>query len=651
MEYGHRIKESDNYVDTKRDSLIIVSTFLLRGSAMQWDSLSVKLGSIVLFFVVVIFMGMGSTLYVVDSQASDAKKIDIAGRQRMLTQKMTKEALSVALVAKNQRQKTLNNLRQTVELYARSLTALKDGGQTMGTDGRDTELPQAESKIKQQLASVQSLWLSFRDHLDILLQRGDQMTAQELQKALAPVKQKNIALLKKSNAAVVLMKENSEQKTQLLVMLQVIFAVLALLVTTLAIYLLRRLVLQPIQQARSITRELADGHLDVHVSVQNRDEMGQLKGSLRNMVGRLRDVMVNIRVASAKVTTGSDEVNRGSQAISQGASEQASSLEETSSSVEQMAANIQQNTDNSRQTEDIARKAAEEAEEGGKVVAEAVAAMKEIAEKISIIEDIAGKTNLLALNAAIEAARAGEAGKGFAVVADEVRKLAEQSRSSAAQITEISSSSVATVEKAGGVLQELVPKIQETSSLVKKISDSSQEQSSGAQQINSAIQQLDQVVQQNASSAEELASTSEDLSGQANLLESMVSFFKFADQAMNSQEGVNFAAVRFKHLQWKSLLRDFLDGQKSLTQEQAVSEHDCELGQWYYGKGMEQYSHIPEMGQLAEPHSELHQTVNKVITAQNNNKPKQAEKEFAKIEPLSERIIELLNIIEQKIRR
>ena len=148
-----------------------------------------------------------------------------------------------------------------------------------------------------------------------------------------------------------------------------------------------------------------------------------------------------------------------------------------------MSSNIQQNADNSQQTEKISLKAANDADEGGKAVIEAVSAMKEIATKISIIEEIARQTNLLALNAAIEAARAGEHGKGFAVVAAEVRKLAERSQSAAGEISELSATSVDVAEKAGEMLTKLVPDIQKTSELVQEISASSAEQNSGASQI------------------------------------------------------------------------------------------------------------------------------------------------------------------------
>lgn len=197
--------------------------------------------------------------------------------------------------------------------------------------------------------------------------------------------------------------------------------------------------------------------------------------------------------------------------------------------MEEMSATIKQNADNAQQTEKIARKSALDAMESGKAVTETVVAMKDIAAKISIIGEIARQTNLLALNAAIEAARAGEHGKGFAVVASEVRKLAERSQSAARDISKLSTTSVEVADKAGQMLEKLVPDIQKTAELVLEISAASREQTSGANQINSAIQQLNQVIQQNAGGAEEMSSTAQELSSQADQLQHTISFFKIGE--------------------------------------------------------------------------------------------------------------------------
>ena len=194
--------------------------------------------------------------------------------------------------------------------------------------------------------------------------------------------------------------------------------------------------------------------------------------------------------------------------------------------MEEMSSNIVQSADNAMETEKIALQAAQYAEEGGRQVQDTVKAMKDIAEKISIIEEIARQTNLLALNAAIEAARAGDAGKGFAVVAAEVRKLAERSGAAAKEIGERSASSVDVAEKAGRMLNKMVPDIRKTAELVQEISAASKEQSAGTAQINQAISQLDLVVQQNASSAEEVSSTAQELAGQAEQLQGIMHFFK-----------------------------------------------------------------------------------------------------------------------------
>ena len=324
--------------------------------------------------------------------------------------------------------------------------------------------------------------------------------------------------------------------SQMLKISMIISMIIAAIVIVGLALLFVRALMNPINEFSDVMQSLSAGDLRHSMKNEYVGTFGRLKDNIQDTICKLRNVIENVQINSAMIANASEQVSTTAASLSQASTEQAASVEETSASIEQMGASINQNSENSKVTDGIAAESASSAEKGGEAVAETVLAMQKIAERISIIEDIAYQTNLLALNAAIEAARAGEHGKGFAVVATEVRKLAERSQVAASEISELTGNSTHIAERAGSLLEKMVPDIAKTANLVQEITAASEEQSGGVGQIAISMQQLDKVTQQNAASSEELAAVSEEMSTKAQELQSLISFFTLPDKQINNRE-------------------------------------------------------------------------------------------------------------------
>lgn len=305
-----------------------------------------------------------------------------------------------------------------------------------------------------------------------------------------------------------------------------IVSIIVLVVMFPSLYFIGRVMIKPLKKEIEYAREIAGGNLEAKLDIDQKDEIGILAESLRQMVEKTKAVIVSVINAGNNLADASFQLSGASQDISIGASQQASSIEEISASIEEMTSNIEQNADNAKKTEDITKNVNTKVVDGSTIILSSVAAMEKIADKISIISDIAFQTNILALNASVEAARAGEYGKGFGVVASEVGKLAEKTKAAASEINEISRSSVEIAEKTKNIMNDLVPSIKNSSMLVQEISAASKEQRDASDQINNAIQLLNDISQQNAASSEEMATNSEELSGQAEQLLNVIAHFK-----------------------------------------------------------------------------------------------------------------------------
>jgi methyl-accepting chemotaxis protein len=111
----------------------------------------------------------------------------------------------------------------------------------------------------------------------------------------------------------------------------------------------------------------------------------------------------------------------------------------------------------------------------------------------------------------------------------------------AQEIGQLASNSVGMAERAGKLLDEIVPATRRTAELVQEITAASQEQSAGVGQVNAAMGQLNQITQQNASASEELAATAEEMSSQADNLQQLMAFFNLGHGA---QRGTSSTSPR-----------------------------------------------------------------------------------------------------------
>ena len=261
------------------------------------------------------------------------------------------------------------------------------------------------------------------------------------------------------------------------------------------------------------------GVIIIAVIITLRKQLSQPLGQLSTVMGVIKDGADNLAISS-------EQVSQSSQEMMQGSMSQSDNIEDLSATMEQMTSNIEQNTYNAKQTNAVSQDACNKFNEVVEKINSLLDNNKSISDAISIINEIAFQTNILALNAAVEAARAGEYGKGFAVVAKEVRSLAEKSKTAADSIVEMSQKSLKLSEEASSVMQQTIPKIENTRTLVNEISNASMEQSTGANQVNDIIQRLNFTVKGNASSSEQLAANAEELASQADSLRDAINYFK-----------------------------------------------------------------------------------------------------------------------------
>jgi len=350
--------------------------------------------------------------------------------------------------------------------------------------------------------------------------------------------------------------------------INIILTLIGLILGGLIAFFLSGSMVKSLQQLQAASAKIAEGNLTEEVTVQSKDEFGELAQGFTKMTKDLRELIREVidtastlgatseelSAAAEEATSSSEQVSNTLGQLASGAADQAISVGNTGRVIEQLSANARQVAMNAESVSQSSGKAAQAAELGAlqaenavqkidKIrevsaqTAEAVFQLgdqsKQIGQIVDVIKGIADQTNLLALNAAIEAARAGEQGRGFAVVAEEVRKLAEQSSMSATQIATLigniqreTDRAVEVMEKgkaevvagveavtlAGNSFQTIVGEVNTVVEQIKQVAAATQQMTSGTSQAVQSVEDIGVIAEQSAASTQEVSAAAEEQS-------------------------------------------------------------------------------------------------------------------------------------------
>ena len=186
---------------------------------MKQNTISTKIKFIGILFIVLMTSIIATTIYLNEKNKKDALIINIAGKQRMLTQNISKNIFYLY----HNNSDSYSELDSSTIEFIYNLNSLKDGNTLIGISKAPTD------EIAKQLLKVEILWNYFHKNINgfkDLIQRNDKSNDADLKNIVNSVYSTNTILLTEVDNLVSMYTTYTEQKSDYLRYIQYLFALI-----------------------------------------------------------------------------------------------------------------------------------------------------------------------------------------------------------------------------------------------------------------------------------------------------------------------------------------------------------------------------------------------------------------------------------------
>jgi len=247
------------------------------------------------------------TWWITEKQRDDGLVINLAGRQRMLTQKMTKEVLHFQSVFRDTGKKdpaVVNQVQNTMRVFDETLRALTYSGKApLSTDLNKAQYrycPKAQGPAYTQLIEVHKMWKEFSGNIKYIIHK--QPNDREKTRWIV---EKNLILLAAMNKAVETMQKQSEKKVYYLLSAHMIGVIIGVTFALIAFFVMVSIT-KNLSKLTRTTSKIICGDLGAKVNIVSRDEVGSLASSFNKMTEELNKTTVSINYVNNIIETMTD---------------------------------------------------------------------------------------------------------------------------------------------------------------------------------------------------------------------------------------------------------------------------------------------------------------------------------------------------------